>query len=204
MDVGYLICAGWDGDDVWRCGSARFVRGKAHLHPASVWRAQFHPFIYPRPPPRCLRSPHHLYAFHTRRGRTDQRNLPPLLYAHLPSTRIPPLFPPLSPPMPRHPVPFASYQPATTRAFAIVWLLCRCYRGVSVRLYKGDSFSGKYQFLRRMNFDSRERVKRAVRGEGFLCLLSSFSLSLSLSLSLSPRFVKRELSLPWTFLQTNI
>lgn len=34
MDVGYLICAA-----VWRRrGAARFVRGKAHLHPVSVWR----------------------------------------------------------------------------------------------------------------------------------------------------------------------
>lgn len=154
-----------------------------------------------------LRPPRrHLYTLYERgaaeKGRVGKatHEISHLRRAHLPSARIPPLHSPslFFPLLPR-----ASYQPATTtRAFAIVSLLCRCYRGVSVRLYKGDSFSGKYQFLRRMNFDSRERVKPLRAGE-VSPPPSPIYIPPSLSVFLVPSSRGRELSLPWTFHQTN-
>lgn len=95
MDVGYLICA-----VVWRCGSApRFVRGKAHLHPASVWRTQFRPFVLPRSPSlsSTLRPPIHPHADE----RDDLGEISRLRRAHLPSILVTLSRPSLnSPPLP--------------------------------------------------------------------------------------------------------
>lgn len=149
--------------------------------PSSCFRlesAQFHPSILPRPPPSPSFTSPPVHSPHTQREKRPTKSPTFAPCASPERSHIPPHFP--SPFVPVIQSLSPSYQPATTRAFAIVWLLCRCYRGVSVRLYKGDSFSEKYQFLRHMNFDSRERVKPlCARGRSPLSLPLPSSLSLS-------------------------
>jgi len=118
-------------------------------------------------------------TLHTRRGRSDPRNLPPLPCASPESTRIPPLFSPLSSPMPRHPVPFASYHLAPlllSDYCAAVTAMCRfvCIRMIH---FWEISVPAPHEF----------RLTRACKS---LCTwkTSIFSFSSSLFLFLTPLF----------------